>query len=58
MKFTKKEKHYFKYLLNKMKKIQTYRWSVQEDCNNLPYQWGLIDIDDAIQVLETELKNS
>lgn len=50
-KLTKKEKHYLKYILKKIQKIQNSRWKEYGDSNNPWIATHYVDIDEAVETL-------
>lgn len=48
---TNKEKHYLKYLLKKIKKINEKHWEMYGDSNNPILGCKLVDIDTAVETL-------
>lgn len=54
-KLTNKEKHYLKYILKKIEKIQKDRWEEYGDSNNPLLASHYADIDEAIEILLNKL---
>lgn len=54
-KLTRKEKHYLKYILKKIQKIQNYRWKEYGDSNNPLLASHYVEIDEAVEILLNKL---